>query len=87
MRHSINKELQFGQCAPTAPDEEIKLPNPILCNLKLAIMRVLFASGAAEVLEQLWRDYEDVDLVPSGLGFSQELDNLFLNKLALISAF
>jgi hypothetical protein len=50
-------------------------------------MRVLYASGAAEVLESFWRDYDRVGEVPSSLGVSQELDELFLDKLAVISVF
>ena len=37
----------------------IDLPDPRLCNVMLAIMRVLHASSAIDVLEDLRQDVED----------------------------
>lgn len=84
MKHKVDKEIKFGL---GLSGQAISAPNPLFCNLKLAVMRVLYASGAAEVLEDFWRDYDRVSEVPSSLGVSQELDELFLDKLAVISVF
>jgi hypothetical protein len=84
MKHKINKEIIFGL---GTSGQEISAPNPLFCNLKLAVMRVLYASGAAEVLEQFWKECDRVGMDPSSLGVSQELDELFLDKLAVISVF
>lgn len=52
-------EIIFGE----GPEGE-KLnrgPHPVLCSIRLAISRVLDASGAAEVITQLMRDADDAD--------------------------
>ena len=36
-------------------------PDPQFCNLKLAVARVFYASGAAEVFAETYRDSEDDD--------------------------
>jgi len=36
-------------------------PNPLLCNLQLAVARVLRISGAAEVIAQIMEDGDDSD--------------------------
>jgi hypothetical protein len=36
-------------------------PNPLLCNLQLAVARVLRMSGAAEVIAQMIEDGDDSD--------------------------
>jgi len=50
-------EIDFGR--GKFPDD-VRFPNPIFCNLKLAIARVLHASGAAEVLNRYDRDMEEL---------------------------
>jgi hypothetical protein len=42
-----------------AQAHEIQMPDPKLCNLKLALIRVLNASGAADAIDELMKDYED----------------------------
>jgi hypothetical protein len=60
-------EIKFGNGADGAA---IKLPDPHLCNLHLAVCRVFAASGFAEVVEKYYRDTGDVAPV---LGFADEL--------------
>jgi len=36
-------------------------PNPLLCNLQLAVARVLSMSGAAEIISQMMDDGDDSD--------------------------
>ena len=81
MGNKIDKEIKFGL---GISGNEIALPSPQFCNLKLNIMRVLYACGVAEVLEHFWRDYDDASLESSSLGISWEMDSLFINKLASI---
>lgn len=38
-------------------------PLPLLCNLHLAVARILKMSGAAEVIAQLMEDADDSDLL------------------------
>ena len=59
MEHKVDKEIKFRL---GASGNEITPPNPQFCNLKLNILRVLCASGAAEVLESFWRDYDHASL-------------------------
>jgi hypothetical protein len=57
IRKRDGDEIYFGQGQYA---EEVTLPNPVFCNLRLRIARVLHASGAAEVLEQYDRDMEEL---------------------------
>lgn len=82
MGHNIDQEVKFGL---GASGKEITPPNPWFCNLKLNVMRVLQASGAAQILERFWRDYDDVGFGSSGLGITPGMDNLFFDKLATIN--
>lgn len=60
----MDKELSFGTNTlnkhPDSLDSLIGPPDPRFCNTVLAIMRVLHASGAADVLDKLrrWRASE-----------------------------
>jgi len=52
-------EIKFGQGAEGSRLESG--PLPLLCNLQLAVARVLKMSGAAEVIAQLKEDADDSD--------------------------
>ncbi|KAK9388845.1 hypothetical protein V1515DRAFT_614356 [Lipomyces mesembrius] len=45
-RHFDGEELLFGQ-----GPEQVALPSALLCNIQLAVGRVLLASGAAETID------------------------------------
>ena len=74
--------MSFGGGHPCTP---ISLPSRQLCNLKLAIAKVLHASGAAEVVDKICKDADDEnDAVASGpvyLGGPYVSDGAFLRRL------
>lgn len=53
-----NKKIDFGAANP-APGS-IPLPDPTLCNLHLAIARVIHASGAGEAIDRILRREKDL---------------------------
>ncbi|KAG8980828.1 hypothetical protein FRB93_008927 [Tulasnella sp. JGI-2019a] len=61
------------------PAEEDIRPHPHLCNLYLAVCRLVSMSDAAEVLDAMFQD-DDEDIVPC-LGLSHNGDELFLDGL------
>lgn len=65
VRHLIHdgKEIEFGK---GDHGTGIAMPDPRLCNLHLAVVRVFAASGFAEVVEKIYRDAEGD--VPTGFG-------------------
>jgi hypothetical protein len=84
----MDKELIFGtNDLGRLPDGNnlIGLPDPRFCNTMLAIMRVLHASGATDVLEELRNDDERSREGGSGMGISTTLDDLLAVKLQLAS--
>ncbi|KAG6835901.1 hypothetical protein H0H93_013542 [Arthromyces matolae] len=52
-------EITFGQ-GPTGTQNR-NGPHPLLCNLRLAVSRALYTSGAAEFIGQLMQDADDMD--------------------------
>jgi hypothetical protein len=66
-------------------DERIGLPDPRFCNLKLNVMRVMYASGAADVIEEQQKDFDHTAMQSFVLGTSAEMDQIFLNKLHMIA--
>jgi hypothetical protein len=65
----------------------IELPNPHICNLQLAIARVSFASGAAEIFDQLLDDDDDDDdglQVPIYFGSPFIQDAALMQKLEVL---
>ncbi|KAJ8097629.1 hypothetical protein POJ06DRAFT_261939 [Lipomyces tetrasporus] len=54
-RHFDGEELLFGQ-----GPEHVALPSALLCNIRLAVGRVLRACGAAETIDKILQDEEDL---------------------------
>ncbi|KAK9323689.1 hypothetical protein V1517DRAFT_319572 [Lipomyces orientalis] len=54
-RHLEGEELFFGQ-----GPEQVALPSALLCNIQLAVGRVLRASGAAEAIDKILEDEESL---------------------------
>ncbi|KAK9494038.1 hypothetical protein V1508DRAFT_445071 [Lipomyces doorenjongii] len=54
-RHFEGEELLFGQ-----GPEQVALPSARLCNIQLAVGRVLRASGAADAIDKILEDEEDL---------------------------
>ncbi|KAK9372948.1 uncharacterized protein V1513DRAFT_427024 [Lipomyces chichibuensis] len=54
-RHLEGEELFFGQ-----GPEQVTLPSALLCNIQLAVGRVLRASGAAETIAKILEDEENL---------------------------
>ena len=59
------QEIVFGR-GETATS--LDMPNPKYCNLKLAIARVMNASGAADIIADMYREDDD-DEVESIIDF------------------
>ena len=59
MRLNDGDEIEFGKGLGDDGNTPIELPDPRLCNLHLAVARVLTASGFAEVLGKVMKDWED----------------------------
>jgi len=57
-------------------------PNPLLCNLRLAVARVLRKSGAAEVIAQIIDEGDDSDF-PHVYIASPAFCNIFIAQLQL----
>ncbi|KAK9364460.1 hypothetical protein V1509DRAFT_636304 [Lipomyces kononenkoae] len=55
-RHLEGDELFFGQ-----GPEQVTLPSALLCNIQLAVGRVLRASGAAETIDKILEDEESLN--------------------------
>jgi hypothetical protein len=85
----MDKELILGSNVlrkhPTTSADLIALPDPRFCNLMLAIKRVLYGSGAAEVLDLLRKDDEHSKERGSDMGSSNVFDDLLGAKLNLVS--
>lgn len=85
----MNKELFFGTNIlnkhPDSLDNLICLPDPRFCNTMLAIMRVLHASGVADMLDELREVDEHSRMGGSGMGISNTFDDLLSVKLDLAS--
>ncbi|KAH9985303.1 hypothetical protein BJV77DRAFT_1033201, partial [Russula vinacea] len=75
-KYQMNKELL---------DNLICLPDPRFCNTMLAIMRVLHASGVADMLDELREVDEHSRMGGSGMGISNTFDDLLSVKLDLAS--
>ena len=52
--------MRFGE-GPEGRTLSEQLPDPMLCNVRLAIVRALHASGAAKVLASLREEADDTD--------------------------
>jgi hypothetical protein len=74
-------EIKFGK-----GDEgnSIPLPDPRICNLRLAISRVLAASGFAELIDKIFKDWKELS---SEANFSDEADlsNELNRRLAFVT--
>lgn len=73
-------EILFGQ-GPEGDTFGIG-PDPLLCNIQLAVARVLKMSGAVEVIAQLREDADDTDF-PHNYVFSHEFCDLLTARLLL----
>jgi hypothetical protein len=73
-------EIKFGQGRDG--DKLGQGPSPWLCNLQLAVARVLRMSGAAEVITQLMEDADDTD-TPHIFLASPDFCNVLSAKLVL----
>ncbi|KAG9031076.1 hypothetical protein FRB95_003187 [Tulasnella sp. JGI-2019a] len=62
------------------PDEDDIRPHPLLCNIHLAVCRLVDMSGAVEVLNAMFQDDEGDVIIPC-LGLSHNCDELFLDGL------
>jgi hypothetical protein len=84
----MDKEVIFGTRPINSADakQEPLVSNPHLrfCDLMLAIMRVLHASGAAEVLDRLSELDEGSREDGSNLCSLPSVDDLFMTKLTLL---
>jgi hypothetical protein len=84
----MDKELFFATNIfnehPVASNDLIGLPGPRFCNTRLAIMRVLCASGVADVLDDLRKYDEHSRESGSGMGISNTFDDLLAVKLFYI---
>ena len=57
------------------------LPDPALCNVRLAISRVAHACGAAEVVDRILRDEEDMsERLPNAPGSSTVPELFYFNR-------
>ena len=73
------EEILFGE----GPEgKQLEGPNPVLCNIHLALARVMKMSGAAEVIMQLIEDADDSDF-PQSYVASQEFCDTLNAKLLL----
>jgi hypothetical protein len=63
----------------------IDLPDPAFCNLKFAIARAMHATGASEIIEQLYYEDEDdsaaIMTLPVFLGGPCVSDEALLRRL------
>ena len=84
----MNKEIMFGTRATnwsdTKPGPLVPNPKPRFCNLMLAVMWLLHASGAAEVLDQLRVDDKHSREDGSNMGTSERFDDLLVTKLSYL---
>ncbi|KIJ26941.1 hypothetical protein M422DRAFT_71794 [Sphaerobolus stellatus SS14] len=64
---------------------ELPGPDVRLCNLHLAVSRVMQASGAATVLSAIYRGDEAVKGAGTHLGQSSSTDSLFMAKLQIVA--
>jgi hypothetical protein len=84
----MNNEIMFGTRATNRSDTKsgplVPNPKPRFCNLMLAVMRVLHASGAAEVLDQLRVDDKHSRENGSNMGTSERFDDLLVTKLSYL---
>jgi hypothetical protein len=75
-------EISFGK---GEAGNIISLPNPKLCNLHLAIARVSYACGAAEIFDQFLEDEdEDGFQVPVYFGSPFVSDETLMRKLEVL---
>ena len=65
-------------------DDTIALPDPRFCNLKLNVIRVLHASGAADIFRKYFEDSDSADMRSFVLGASVEMDNKYVPSEAPI---
>ena len=64
----------------------IQLPDPRICNLYLAIVRVFAASGAAEVFDKYLEDDEDdMTQVPVYFGGPFVADDVLMRRLEALT--
>jgi len=64
--------------------EMIDAPDPSFCNLKLAIARVMYASGASGLLDEIYGDDDDDEAIvnqPVHLGGSFVSDDTLFRRL------
>ena len=87
MHGHIDREFTLGDGTKGVGegDEKIGLPNPQFCNLKLNFMWVMYASGAADIIEEQRKNFDRTAMQSFVLGTSVEMDQIFLNKLHMIA--
>ena len=65
----------------------IDAPNPSFCNLKLVIARVMYASGASALIDELYGDDDDNEAIvnqPVYLGGSFVSDDTLFRRLCFL---
>ena len=75
-------ELQFGK---GITDDKLQLPDPQICNLRLAVARVFAASGAAEVFDKYIDDDLDLLELPVYFGGPFTDDDELMRKLEVLA--
>ena len=83
MKRYNGEHLQFsGQLSDGG---EIPSPDVRLCNLHLAVSRVMQGSGAATILSAIYRGDQAVKGAGTYLGQSSSTDSLFMAKLQIVA--
>lgn len=79
---SMDRELVFGtNSANHAQGSElVAKPDPRFCNVMLAVMKVLYASGAADFLNMLREEDEHSVDAPCEMGVSSSFDGILSSK-------
>ena len=76
-------EIHFGA---GIGGDRIALPDPRLCNVRLAVCRVSYACGASEIFDQFLDDEDDEGFqVPVYFGGPFVSDNVLMRKLETLS--
>ncbi|KAF8586398.1 hypothetical protein K439DRAFT_1659753 [Ramaria rubella] len=83
MKRSDGDEIQFGKGSLS---QKIDLPSPTFCNLRLAVARVLHASGAAEVIDKFEDASETTKCgLPIYFGSPHVSDDVLIERVHLMA--
>ena len=78
IRRKEGEELHFGKGDGSSL---VEAPCPAFCNLKLAVARVLYASGAFEVIDRFEEDMDGLAGEPMYFGSPNFSDELLLDRI------